>query len=267
MFGQLVCIVNPKDASMLSESIVYPEPRYRQIAGELISSIREGKFAMGTRMPGELDLMRTYKVSRHTVREALRMLQDMQLIERRRGVGTLVVASESREAYIQSVKHPSELLSYPNDSRLRILSTKSIKLSKSKASEFKCPVNSEWTEISGLRTFISNGLPICALRLLVRPEYSGVADQLGNSKVPVFETIVNKYGECVQKVTVDFFSNIVDEMLADLLGIEVGTPVLKIRRRYFGNNGRVFEVSITEHVESNFNFSFEFNRGWKARKR
>ena len=120
---------------MLSESIVYPEPRYRQIAGELISSIREGKFAMGTRMPGELDLMRTYKVSRHTVREALRMLQDMQLIERRRGVGTLVVASESREAYIQSVKHPSELLSYPNDSRLRILSTNSITLSKSKASE------------------------------------------------------------------------------------------------------------------------------------
>ena len=75
MFGQLVCIVNTKDASMLSESIVYPEPRYRQIAGELISSIREGKFAMGTRMPGELDLMRTYKVSRHTVREALRMLR------------------------------------------------------------------------------------------------------------------------------------------------------------------------------------------------
>ena len=105
------------------------------------------------------------------------------------------------------------------------------------------------------------------MRLLVRPEYSGVADQLGNSKVPVFEAIVNKYGECVQKVTVDFFSNIVDEMLADLLGIEVGTPVLKIRRRYFGNNGRVFEVSITEHVESNFNFSFEFNRGWKAKKR
>ena len=98
---------------------------------------------------------------------------------------------------------------------------------------------------------------------MVRPEYSGVADQLGNSKVPVFEAIVNKYGECVQKVHRRFFSNIVDEMLADLLGIEVGTP--KIRRRYFGNNGRVFEVSITEHVESNFNFSFEFNRDGKPR--
>ena len=267
MFGQLVCIVSPKDASMLRESIVSPEPRYREIAGELITNIREGKFAIGTRMPGELDLMRTYKVSRHTVREALRMLQDMQLIERRRGIGTLVVATESREAYIQSVKHPSELLSYPEDSRLRILSTHSIKLTRANASEFKCPVNSEWTEISGLRTFISTGLPICALRVLVRPEYSGVADQLGNSKIPVFEAIANKYGESVQKVTVDFFSNIVDEVLANLLGIEVGTPVLKIRRRYFGNNGRVFEVSITEHVESNFNFSFEFNRGWKTNKR
>ena len=42
-------------------------PRYRVIAKELLDAIRSGKLAVGTRMPGELDLMKTYDVSRHTI--------------------------------------------------------------------------------------------------------------------------------------------------------------------------------------------------------
>ena len=54
-------------------------PRYRVIAEELLSAIRGGKLAVGTRMPGELELMKTYGVSRHTIREALRVLEDVKL--------------------------------------------------------------------------------------------------------------------------------------------------------------------------------------------
>ena len=249
---------------MLTVEASRSRPRYQEIANELINNIREGRFAIGTLMPGELELMETYDVSRHTVREALRMLESLHLIERKRGIGTLVLASKSEHAYVQSVRNPSELLCYPTESKLRILSTTKIRVNKSQAKIFKCRARSDWTLIRGIRTFAGSDLPICALSVLVLPEYSGVAEKLSSIKKPVFQAIADTYGESIQKVSVDFSSSLIDEALSKLLGIEIGTAVLRVRRQYVGNSGKIFEISVTDHVESNFNFSFEFSRGWET---
>ena len=89
------------------------QPRYRQLADELIGEIRGGRLRVGQTLPGELELGESYGVSRHTVREALRMLEDLGLITRQQGVGTVVTASESSEAYVQKVRSPAQLMQYP----------------------------------------------------------------------------------------------------------------------------------------------------------
>jgi|SRR5579859_1600103 len=56
----------------------------------LQQAILAGKFAPGTQLPPEVDLMAEIGVSRTTLREALRRLEEQGLIARRRGFGTYV---------------------------------------------------------------------------------------------------------------------------------------------------------------------------------
>jgi GntR family transcriptional regulator len=53
-------------------------------------AIQEGRFAPGHQLPAELELMGSLGVSRSTLREALRILEEQQLIVRRQGLGTYV---------------------------------------------------------------------------------------------------------------------------------------------------------------------------------
>jgi GntR family transcriptional regulator len=64
--------------------------KYRQIADSLTSRIRCGEIGNGSRLPGELDLAKTYEVSRSTIRQALAELQQAGLIETWTGAGSFV---------------------------------------------------------------------------------------------------------------------------------------------------------------------------------
>ena len=136
-------------------------PLYRQISDNLLVGIGEGKFPVGTFLPGELELIDRFDASRHTIREALRVLEDMGLVKRQRGRGTLVLSTEASPAFVQMVRSPSELFSYPDSSIFRLLSDERIKADKPLARELGCQVGDEWVQISGLRTLGDEGMPIC----------------------------------------------------------------------------------------------------------
>ena len=57
------------------------------VAGKLARSILDGTLKPGSRLPAERDLMKRMEVSRSTIREALKSLEESQLIEFRPGVG------------------------------------------------------------------------------------------------------------------------------------------------------------------------------------
>jgi GntR family transcriptional regulator len=69
-----------------------PVPLWAQLADELRRAAAEVAYA--ERFPTELELVDRYGVSRNTVREAMRRLRDEGLIDRQRGRGTTLVASQ-----------------------------------------------------------------------------------------------------------------------------------------------------------------------------
>jgi DNA-binding GntR family transcriptional regulator len=57
---------------------------------KILSDLNKGEFKIGTRLPGEGELVQRYGVSRTTVRESIGMLVQEGVLTRRRGSGTYV---------------------------------------------------------------------------------------------------------------------------------------------------------------------------------
>jgi GntR family transcriptional regulator len=66
-------------------------PMYRQIAEDLREQIESGRLEPGQQLPTELELRERYAASRNTVRDAIKWLINLGLVETRPGQGTFVV--------------------------------------------------------------------------------------------------------------------------------------------------------------------------------
>src|SRR5208283_5878453 len=80
--------------------VVEKKRAYEDVVSQIRALIEEGKVKRGDQLPTERELSETLRVSRGTVREAIRTLESMQLVESRQGNGTYVLAS-SEEALLQ----------------------------------------------------------------------------------------------------------------------------------------------------------------------
>lgn len=66
------------------------EPLYRQIADDLRTKIESGELAQGSQLATETELREQYDASRNTVRDAIKWLTTLGLVETRPGQGTFV---------------------------------------------------------------------------------------------------------------------------------------------------------------------------------
>ncbi len=66
-------------------------PMYRQIAEDLRARIESGKLKPGQQLETEIELRERYGASRNTVRDAIKLLTTLSLVETRPGQGTFVV--------------------------------------------------------------------------------------------------------------------------------------------------------------------------------
>lgn len=68
------------------------QPMYQQIADTIQRQIDEGELERGQQLPTELELREKFEASRNTVRDAIKRLVNLGLVETRPGQGTFVTA-------------------------------------------------------------------------------------------------------------------------------------------------------------------------------
>lgn len=80
-----------------------PVPYYIQVRDVLRARIQDGRWQVGDQLPGELELCRTFEVSRTVIRQAINDLVYKGLLVRRKGKGTFVAGPKIRESLIQKL--------------------------------------------------------------------------------------------------------------------------------------------------------------------
>lgn len=84
----------------MSTALKSSVPLYAQLEAALREGIRRGAWKPGVPLPSDRELSVQWRVSRHTVRQALDALVRDGLVERRQGRGTFVVTSEPIHDFI-----------------------------------------------------------------------------------------------------------------------------------------------------------------------
>ncbi|GAC1638889.1 MAG: GntR family transcriptional regulator [Chloroflexota bacterium] len=78
-----------------------PLPLYRRIYNDLKAKIESGEYQAEDRLPSELELSRSYNVSRITSRQALELLCTEGLLVRRQGMGSFVAADRVSQPLVR----------------------------------------------------------------------------------------------------------------------------------------------------------------------
>ena len=238
-----------------TRALLASQPQYVLVAQALIDDIQRGRYPVGSRLPPELDLCTHFGVSRHTVREAIRRLQDRGLVTRQRGVGTAVRADRMEPSYVQSVASIADLPQYVEDTRLVTHSSEDVIADGSLAELLKCPVGQRWVHVAGYRYAGRDKLPIALTRIYINAAYGGIQKLIGTLKVPVYTLIERQYGETVVEVKQEIRATTLGAGEARELKVKRGSAGLEIIRRYVGKNGRVLEVAVNLHPADRFSYS------------
>lgn len=234
---------------------------FRQVAGSLAASIREGTFPVGSLLPTEHELARRYGVSRHTVRQAFGLLRAEGMIASRQGIGSVVVR-DTRSAYTESYSSIEELTTYAQGHPIRVDEVEDIIADAALAGEIGCGEGQAFLAIRGRRYDRTGKLkePVCHVTAYVDARFGAIRHRLSKLKTAVVEAIEEEFGHSVARITQELKPAVVPEGIDGLLGVEPGCPALSMTRWYHGGDDRVFEIAQSYYPIGRFTYRTELIR-------
>jgi DNA-binding GntR family transcriptional regulator len=118
------------------------------LADQLLEQITRGELPIGARLPTEFELCDEHGMSRGTVRQALRCLEDVGMISRSRA-GTTVTATQPLDDYHPSAGTPKEIMDLVRSTKLWRPSTMEVVLDKRLAKRLGVDSGSRWYLLAG----------------------------------------------------------------------------------------------------------------------
>ncbi len=235
---------------------------HSDLARELAEGIASGRLAVGSLLPTEFELCEQHGLSRYAVRKALDELQEMGLISRRKNVGTRVEAARPAAGFTQSIATVEELAQFGARTVRVVQSTQAVVADLELAKELGCEGGTRWQRISSLRMDgTAKARPICWTDLYVDAAHSDITKLVRKSPEVLISSLIEaRYGRAIARIRQEISPVCLTPELAEPLQAEVGSPALKIMRRYIDAAGDVFEISRSIHPASRFTFSMEMSR-------
>ena len=93
----------------------YTMPIYQKIALDLANKIYTGSIAEGSTLYGRSVLAGKYNVSPETIRRAIKLLEDIKIVESVKGKGVIVLSSKKALSFIKKYQDITNISSIQTD--------------------------------------------------------------------------------------------------------------------------------------------------------
>lgn len=217
-------------------------------------AIKQGRFLPGSQLPPEMELLQMLGVSRTTLREALRILEEQRLIRKRRGLGTFVLD----RTIDKDMSHNfgiTEMISQagytPGTRDFEIYEEPA---SQSIADKLQVAKSADLVVIDRVRT--ANDVPVVWTRDLMPKEYLAgwipSTDEL--SGVSLYESLERYTNIRIINGTASFSPFQANREIADKLKVQRNSLLLLIEQVDHDQNHRPVLYSQEYHLTDKFNF-------------
>ncbi|HET6177555.1 MAG TPA: GntR family transcriptional regulator [Candidatus Sulfotelmatobacter sp.] len=210
-------------------------PAYKRIQGTIVKRLELGQLKPGDVVDSERELARIHGVSLMTARHALAGLEREGMVVRRRGSGTFVAPPKI---------HFNKLMSYTEQMSGRGLAVSSRLLSLTisdaeheVAARLALPASARLIKLERLRLGGDEPFAIETCYLSA-DEFAGL-NRARLDRISLFSVLEHDYGLRIAHADEEVDATTADPQTGRLLGIPVGSAVLRIRQEIYSTKGKI----------------------------
>lgn len=217
-------------------------PIYNQVADWVRSQITKGIWSAGEKIPSEEEFVRNLNVSRGTIRKAIALLTEEEVLTKIQGKGTFV--SERKISY----PFGSELISFSETMQERDInySTKVLEKIVIPSTIFlqkKLNLKNGEKVLLLKRIRYVDGVAAIYLENYLSAEKFKDVEKTNFEENSLFKVMEEIMGSRISKGVREFSASLVDDELSSFLNLEVGMPILKFDQVTFNEANEPIEYS------------------------
>lgn len=237
---------------MLKEGI----PRHTQISNWLRTQIDGGLFKPDDKLPSENELAKKFDVSRVTIRRALQSLENEEIIYRCQGLGSFVSENRAAHNLVRLTDFNEDMMRAGLNASSVVKAFNIVTATAALAEQLQIEEGNKLLQIDRLRlgdgepiAFDSTWLPMIYGQLLNE-------DELANSTI--YHILEKKYDIPALKGSYRMSAVLADDFLAEMLDVEIHSPLFLIDRlsftiggkplyyqkRYYRNDKVIYEMTL-----------------------
>jgi GntR family transcriptional regulator len=236
--------------------------RYAELASALVKEIVGGSHVVGSLLPTEHELAERHGVSRHTVRAALRLLQELGYVSRKKAVGTIVESTNPNASYTQSFSTVEDLVRVAATEVRSIENVRSTILDRNTARRLEAPIGSQWILMSATRVDVRKSrAPVAWAEIYIDAAFAGITEDICKHPDMLISSLIEReFGLAIAEIRQVVSGMLIETSLANVLGVEPGSPGLRLVRQYKSADGRILEITDTCYPADRVSVSSQLKR-------
>lgn len=235
-----------------------PTPLYHQIYLVLRERIRRGELTAGSTLPGEQEIARAFNVSRITVKRALNELAGERLVTRHRGRGT-IVAGDAVIPVVRGSFHNliESLRKMGLETELELLEVRTVRADDDVAARLALRPGAAVQRAVRLRKLKKE--PFSHLVTYVPARIAARYTRAELASTPLL-TLLERTGAVVTEAEQWISATGAEPPIAQALGVDTGSPLLKIERIMRDGKGAPVQFICAHYRPDRFQYHFKSRR-------
>ena len=225
-------------------SRIYPT-LYKKIYTDILQNILEKKYLHSNKLPSESSLSKDYDVNRHTIRHALKLLQQDGYIYTKKGMGSFVTKIDIPYSITDKSNYSSKIYNLGYEPKTKLLDARITEADRNVSKNLEVPMGFRVIELKLLR--YANDVPLqVSYSYFDAFIYQEIMDNLDFEPFSLYTLLSKCYPKLeIRKISTLFESHQSTKEQSELLQIPQKSSLLSVETVSRDQNGNFVEYGIS----------------------